>query len=113
LILLVVPACTLPLAGVGAILGLVGRTQRESGDLTFLLSFLLMGLGPVIVPPDRLPAIFTILGRLSPATYAASALRQTMVGPVTRQIAIDLAVLAVMTVVCMWLVGLKMNWRQD
>lgn len=113
LILLVVPACTLPLAGMGAILGLAGRTQRESGDLTFLLSFALMGLGPVIVPPDRLPATFTALGRLSPATYAASALRQTMVGPVTGQIAIDLAVLAVMAVVFLWLVGLKMNWRQE
>jgi len=113
LILLVVPACTLPLAGMGAILGLVGRTQRESGDLTYLLSFLLIGLGPVIVPSDRLPAIFTVLGRLSPATYAASALRQTMVGPVTEQIATDLALLAVMTVVFMWLVGLKMNWRQE
>ncbi len=36
-----------------------------------------------------------------------------MVGPVTGQITIDLAVLAVMPVVFMWLVGLKMNWRQD
>jgi hypothetical protein len=36
-----------------------------------------------------------------------------MVGPVTGQIAIDLAVLALMTVAFMCLVGCKMNWRQE
>jgi ABC-2 type transport system permease protein len=33
----------------------------------------MLGLGPVLIPPDRLPGIMLILGRLSPATYAASA----------------------------------------
>lgn len=52
------------------------------------------------------------LGRLSPATYAASALRQALLGPLTGQIVVDLVVLAGVTVVVFWLVGRKMDWRQ-
>ena len=112
LILLVIPLCAVPLAGVGAIAGLVGRSRGESGNLTFFLTFLLMALGPVVIPPDRQPEITLQLGRLSPATYAASALRQSLVGPVTRQIIVDAVVLAVMAVCLLWLVGRKMSWRQ-
>jgi ABC-2 type transport system permease protein len=112
LVLLVIPLCAAPLAGVGAMAGLVGRSRGESGNLTFLLTFLLMALGPVVIPPDRLPEIALVLGRLSPATYAASALRQSLVGPVTSQIIVDAAVLAAMAVLFLWLVGRKMNWRQ-
>jgi ABC-2 type transport system permease protein len=105
LALLVIPLCAAPLAGVGAMAGLVGRSRGESGNLTFPLTFLLMALGPVVIPPDRLPDIALALGRLSPATYAASALRQSLVGPVTSQIILDAAVLAAMAVLFLWLCG--------
>ena len=52
------------------------------------------------------------LGRFSPATYAASALRQALLGPLTGQIVLDLAALAGFTAVVLWLVGRKMDWRQ-
>ncbi|MBN2005364.1 MAG: ABC transporter permease [Anaerolineae bacterium] len=113
LLILVIPFCVAPLAGVGAILGLTGRTQQESGNLTFLLTLLMTGLGPVIVPPDRLPGFMLALGRLSPATYAASALRQTLVGPVTPQLIVDLGVLAALAVLSLAWVGRRMNLRED
>lgn len=113
LILIVVPLCALPLAGAGAVLGLAGRTPQESGNLTFLLILLLTGLGPVVIPPDHLPGFMLALGRLSPATYAASALRQAMVGPVTPLIVLDLAVLAGVAAALLWLAGRRMSWRQS
>jgi ABC-2 type transport system permease protein len=70
------------------------------------------GLGPVVVPPDRLPRTLRVLGRLSPATYAASALRQVLLGPVTIQILIDLAVLTAMAVLLFGVVIKTMDWRQ-
>jgi ABC-2 type transport system permease protein len=73
----------------------------------------MLGLGPVLIPPARLPDVMLILGRFSPATYAASALRQALIGPLTGQIALDLAVLAGVTMVVFWLVGRKMDWRQN
>ena len=68
---------------------------------------------PMVIPPDRLPDIMLFLGQFSPATYAASALRQALLGPVSGQIAVDLAVLAGVSVVIFWLVGRKMDWRQS
>ena len=112
LVVIVVPLCALSLAGVGAMLGLIGRVPGESRNLTSVLTLLMIALGPVVIPPERLPGFAVVLGCLSPATYAASALRQTTVGPLTTRIALDLAVLAGMTVLFLWLVGRKMGWRQ-
>lgn len=49
--------------------------------MSLLLTSLLAGMGPVLFPPSGLPASLVTLGQLSPATYAASALRQTLIGP--------------------------------
>lgn len=81
--------------------------------MSLLVTLVMLGLGPVLIPPARLPDVMLILGWFSPATYAASALRQALLGPLTEQIVLDLAVLAGVTVVVFWLVGRKMDWRQS
>lgn len=80
--------------------------------ISLLVTFLLVGLGPVVIPPNRLPRFMILLGYLSPATYAASALRQTLLGPLTGEIVIDLALLAAFGIVSLWVVGRRMDWRQ-
>jgi ABC-2 type transport system permease protein len=110
-ILIVFPACAVPMAGIGALIGTTARTSQEAGSLSLLITVVMLGLGPVVVPPDRLPDIMLVLGRFSPATYAASALRQALLGPVTRQIVYDLAVLAGFGAMIFGLVGRKMDWR--
>lgn len=112
LALLVIPFCAVPLSGIGALIGSSARTPEEAGSLSLLLTFLLLALGPVVIPPDRLPGIVLALGWLSPATYAASALRQTLLGPVTARLLLDLAVLLGCSIVTFWLVSRKMQWRQ-
>jgi len=109
---LVLPICTLPLAGIGALIGTSANTPAEGGTLNTLFTFIMLGLGPVIFPPDRLPAWLLIVGKISPATYAASAMRQTLLGPVTVQLAVDLGVLALMGLLTFWVAGRKMDWRQ-
>jgi len=98
---------------VNALIGSIARTQQEAGSLSLLVTMAMLGLGPVLIPPARLPGVMLVLGRFSPATYAASALRQALIGPLTGQILLDLAVLAGVTVVVFWLVGRKMDWRQS
>ena len=110
--LLVAPMCAIPLSGIGALIGTRARTPQEASALGLLVTMAMAALGPVAVPPGRLPAAVLALGRLSPATYAASALRQALLGPVTGQMAIDLAILAGFSVTIFWLVGRKMDWRQ-
>ncbi|MFZ0548330.1 MAG: ABC transporter permease [Candidatus Promineifilaceae bacterium] len=112
LALLVIPASAVPLAGVGAILGVRARNPQEGNTLNLLLTLLLMGLGPVVIPPNRLPDWLVFTGRLSPATYAASALRQTLIGPVTGELLVDLLALVVFALVSFWLVGRFMDWRE-
>lgn len=113
LLLAVIPLCAIPLAGVGALIGAAVRNPQEGNALTMILTFVMLGLGPVIVPPDRLPPLALALGRLSPATYAASAMRQALLGPATAQIEVDLAALAAFSVVTFALTGRKMDWRQQ
>jgi ABC-2 type transport system permease protein len=84
----------LPLSGIGALIGSYARSPEEAGSLTLLLTIVLLCIGPVVVPPARLPGFMLILGRFSPATYASSALRQALLGPVTGELLVDLAVLA-------------------
>jgi ABC-2 type transport system permease protein len=112
LLLLVIPVAAIPLAALGALIGASVRTPEEAGTLSLLITLALVGIGPVLVPPARLPDIFQTLGLFSPATYAASALRQTLLGPVTPRLALDLGVLGALTLVLLWLVSRKMDWRQ-
>jgi ABC-2 type transport system permease protein len=112
LLILVVPACALPLSGVGAYIACRVRDPSQGGSLTLLATIAMAALGPVVVPPDRLPQVMVGLGYLSPATYAASAFRQALLGPVTWRMGLDLAVLGTMAVGLYLLVGRTMDWRQ-
>ena len=113
-IVLAVPLTGVALCGLGALIGIVLPTPEEVGNLSSLITFLLLGLGPVIIPPDRLPGAIRVLGYLSPATYAASALRQTVLDMPDRvPLAVDLGVLAAVLVGSLWLVGRRMDWRQQ
>jgi ABC-2 type transport system permease protein len=69
-------------------------------------------LGPVIIPPDRLPEFIIARGRLSPATYAASALRQVLLGPVTWRLAMDTVFPIGMVILNPGFTLYRMDWRQ-
>jgi ABC-2 type transport system permease protein len=112
LLLLVVPAAAVPLAGIGALIGCIAPNPQLSNSISTLSVLLLLALGPVIIPPDRLPPVMLLAGHLSPATYAASALRQTLLGPVTGRIALDMVALAAIALVVFLLVTRFMSWRQ-
>ena len=112
-IALVVPLIAFSLCGLGALLGLLGRTPEEVASLSTLTTFLLFAVGPVLIPASRLPELFSILSLLSPATYAASALRHTLLGtPEALPLALDLAVLAATTFFFLWLVRRRMQRRE-
>lgn len=113
LLFLVVPVCAVPLSGIGALIGVRARTPQEAGSIDLVLTLVLSGLGPVLIPPDRLHPLLVALGRFSPATYAASALRQVLLGPLTGQVILDLVVLALLAAAIFWLVASRLDWRQE
>lgn len=112
-IVLVVPLVGVSLCGLGALIGIVVRTPEEVGTLSSLITFVLVGFGPVILPPDRLPDVVNTLSYLSPATYAASALRQCLLDmPGRTPLAVDVLVLAALLAGSLWGVARRMDWRQ-
>lgn len=111
LALIVVPLCALPLASISALIGVSFPIPEEAMAVDRLLTVLMLAIGPVLIPPERLPDWLVTLGYLSPATYAASALRQVFLGPLTIRLILDLAVLIGFTAVSFWLVNRKMDWR--
>jgi ABC-2 type transport system permease protein len=111
LVLLVIPLCALPLSGIGVLIGAIARAPEEAGALNLVVTLLLTGVGPVIIPSDRLPGWLISLGFLSPATYAASALRQVLLGPLTPRLWLDVGMLVGLGVGIFWLVTRKLDWR--
>lgn len=113
LFFLIIPLTMIPLSSLGAWLGTFAMTPDESNAMTLVVTFALLCIGPVLLPPDRLPEILHVLGRLSPATYAASAIRQTLIGPITPQLAWDIGMLCVFAIGMTWLVSSRMEWRNE
>jgi ABC-2 type transport system permease protein len=111
-LLLVIPLVSIPLSGIGALIGSRVRTPEMSSPVSLFLSMIMLGVGPVMIPPERLPGFLLTIGRFSPATYAASALRQALLGPVTSRLPIDLVVLAAFSLAIFWLVARYLDWRQ-
>lgn len=112
LLVAVLPLVGMALAGTGAFIGVTARSQDEAVTYGQVVSLLLLIIGPVMMPPDRLPQILDWLGWFSPATYAASALRQSLIGPMTPRFWVDIFALMAITAGFLWLVGRRMDWRQ-
>jgi len=113
LVVLVLPLAAACLSALGAWIGASLRTPEEADAVSMLVALVLVGLGPVLVPPERLPGWLLALSALSPATYVASALRQTLFGPLTPRIGLDLAVLLILSIVTLAWVGHRLPWRQS
>jgi len=113
LVILVLPLICIALSGLGALIGLVGHNPDEVNNLSTLVSFVLFGFGPVIVPLERLPVFIQTLSLLSPATYAASGLRQVLLGlPDRIPLSLDVVVLFTFTVGFFCLVARRLDWRR-
>lgn len=111
LALLVIPLCVAPMSAIGALIGVYAREPQQGNSASLLVTFAFAGLGAVIVPAERLPDALAQIGSLNPAVWAASALRQTLLGPTTHQLALDLLLLTVFALLVMGLVSRKLDWR--
>ena len=111
LLLLVIPLCVLPMSAIGALIGVSVGSPQQGSSLSVMTAFVFGGLGPVLFPAERLPEVLRLIGLINPAARAASALRQTLIGPLNEQIALDVVILFGFTVGISYLVELKLDWR--
>ncbi|HET6856885.1 MAG TPA: ABC transporter permease [Streptomyces sp.] len=110
-LLLVVPLCVIPAAGIGALIGSLTNSIEESTSLSLVVTFMMTGCGAVLIPADRLPGWLDALGAINPATYAVTALRASLTGSDTGQLPLNVAVLALFALVIVLLLVKKMPWR--
>ena len=52
LVLVVIPACAIPLSGIGALIGANVRNHYQANALSLIVTMVMAGLGPVVIPPD-------------------------------------------------------------
>ncbi len=112
LLALVIPLCAIPMAGIGCLIGSWSRNYNEAGATDLIVTFVMLGLGPVMIPPESLPSVVLFLGRFSPATYAASALRASLSGNIGPAFWLDLAALVVISILMISVVGRTLDWRE-
>lgn len=112
LAVVVIPLICISLSGLGALIGIFARTPEEAGSLNLITTLFLFSFGPVLVPLDRLPEIMGTLSLFSPSTYAASALRQVVLNiPDRLPLALDVLVLTGVTILLLWIVNSRIDWR--
>lgn len=112
LIILIIPLCVISLSGIGAVIGTNAPSPEVGSSLSLLVTMILLFIGPVLIPANRLPDFLIIAGYFSPASYAASAIRQTLLGTISQQILIDIFALLGFSVLSFWIARRKFNWRQ-
>ncbi len=112
ILILVIPLCALPMAGIGALIGSRARNYNDAGATDLIVMFVMLAIGPVLVPPDVIPNFMLTLGRFSPATYAASALRAALNGTLTPTFWLDLGILALISAIIIAVVGRTLDWRE-
>jgi ABC-2 type transport system permease protein len=111
LLVVAVPAAIVPMAALGALIGVYAKNHSQAGALSTATTMLTVMLGGVLVPPDLLPPAVAVLGGLVPVNYAASALRQALLGPVTPQFVLDIGALIAVTAIAFILVKRRLRWN--
>ncbi|MCR4408661.1 MAG: ABC transporter permease [Anaerolineae bacterium] len=78
----------------GAFVSVAVQEVFEAQTLANFFRFPMIFLGGVFVPLTDLPPTLQVLARLLPLTYSVEALRTTLLGTVSGQMALDLGALA-------------------
>jgi ABC-2 type transport system permease protein len=111
LLLVVVPFVALPLANLGALIGLITKSAESALAINRVLSLLMIIIGDVLLPPMTLPKTAYFVGWLSPATYSASVIRQTLIGPVDfKRLGIDLVALLLFSIITFLITSKRIRW---
>ncbi len=112
LFFVLVPLASFSLSAVGAFVGVASPNFDTANTITGILQFIFMGIGPVLLPEERLPPLVNFLSQFLPSTYAVDALRHTLNSTYDGRFWIDVVFLLGFDIAAMLFVGYKMEWRR-
>lgn len=98
-------------AGIGAIIGAGSSSPNQASGLSLATTVMLSGAGPVVIPPERLPAWLRAAGPYNPAALASDSFRTLLTGTSTYGLLWNLMGLIVFTVLVFLAVRRVMPWR--
>lgn len=98
-------------AGIGAIIGAGSSSPNQASGLSLAVTVLLSGAGPVVIPPDRLPAWLRAVGPYNPAALASDSLRALSTGASTYGLLWNLTGLTLFAALVLLLVRRVIPWR--
>ncbi|MGE5674183.1 MAG: ABC transporter permease [Mycobacterium leprae] len=99
------------LAGFGAFIGFWSPTFQVASYITQFLALAINFLSPTMMPMSALPLPLQWTSRLLPSTYAADGFRRLLVTGWSNPVANDCLYLLAFSVVSVWLVLWRVDWR--
>jgi ABC-2 type transport system permease protein len=111
ILLPLIPLGVLPLAGLGALLGIFAKSGEVANVFGNLLIIFVGNLSPVMLPLESLPVPLRITAQLMPTTYVADAFRAVLGGHQGTNIALDLLMLALFSVGLLAITYFRLEWR--
>lgn len=102
----------LSLLGIGVLIGTYSRTPGEASMLSNIITFLVIFAAPIYYSPEALPSIIRPIFLFLPVTYAAHAIRRTLVLGTPNNIFVDIMVLLITSVITMFAGFKGIKWRE-
>ncbi len=110
-LLALIPMGTLPLAGLGAMLGSYAPDGETAGTMGNILIVCIGFLSPMFLSLAQLPLPLRIIALFIPTTYVADLFRSALGGHPEISVFIDILIVVLCSVGFLFLVHRKMDWR--
>jgi ABC-2 type transport system permease protein len=111
MLLLLIPLVSATIAGLSAFLGSYAPNGQAATMIANIVTLVIGFLSPLFIPLYKFPLPLRILAQLLPLTYAADAFRLALVGQIDMHLAIDALILVAYTMVSLFLVQIRLDWR--
>jgi len=101
------------LSGIGAFIGITSTNSNRANIATRVVFPILVFTAPVMIPLENLPLILQYTSIVLPTTYIANAFRAALSGDLGLKFWGDMLIISMYTLVSLYLVARKFDWRVD
>lgn len=101
------------LSGLGALIGITSTNANRANIAVRVVFPILVFTAPVLIPLQNLPKILQWTSLIMPTTYIANTFRATLSGDFNLYFWIDMGIILLFTIVSLYLVARKFDWRVD
>jgi len=101
------------LSGIGAVIGISSTNSNWANIATRVVFPILIFAAPVMIPLENLPVVLRYISVVLPTTYIAGAFRAVLAGNLDGNFWLDMSVIILFTVVSLYWVARKFDWRVD